>query len=247
MVWRCARGLRMSRVFTKATTGIASADKYHPFLRENRETLLEMAAFAEENMGITPKEFENHPGWARWIKFMDECVVCHAPGIYSVAYLHPAYCRDVIHEVSKFKHTVNLEEPEEAQIPEVVFQNEHPVFYEVFRSFWHDVGVAYAKVLLNLDPQVLTTVQAALYRTSEIPRGHWHVDQDSDVTLVVALNDDLTGGGTMVHRGPFADPVEVEQNLTGWGMLFLGKTNLHYGLPVLTGERHLLVHWSELK
>lgn len=24
-------------------------------------------------------------------------------------------------------------------------------------------------------------------------------------------------------------------------------TNLHYGLPVLTGERHLLVHWSELK
>lgn len=29
----------MSRVFTKATTGIASQDKYHPFLRQHRETL----------------------------------------------------------------------------------------------------------------------------------------------------------------------------------------------------------------
>ena len=234
----------MSRVFTKATTGIASQDKYHPFLRQHRETLLEMARYAEDNMGVMPADVLMRDDFT---ELLSDCVVCHAPGIYSVAYLHPAYCRDVIHEVSKFKHTVNLEEPEEAQIPEVVLQNDHPVFYEVFRSFWHDVGVAYAKVLLNLDPQVLTTVQAALYRPSEIPRGHWHVDQDSDVTLVVALNDDLTGGGTMVHRGPFADPVEVEQNLTGWGMLFLGKTNLHYGLPVLTGERHLLVHWSELK
>lgn len=234
----------MSRVFTKATTGIASQDKYHPFLRQHHATLLELAAFAEENRGITAKEIAWKP---EWLQFLEDCVVCHAPGVYSVAYLHPSYCKDIIHEVSKHAHEVNQDEPEEAQIPEVVLQNAHPVFYEVFRSFWHEVGVAYSKVLLNLDPQELTSVQAALYRPSEIPRGHWHIDQDSDVTLVVALNDDLTGGGTMVHRGPFADPIEVEQNLTGWGMLFLGKTTLHYGLPVLTGDRHLLVHWSELK
>lgn len=234
----------MSRVFTKATTGIASQDKYHPFLRQHHATLLEMARFAEENMGVLPADVLMRDDFT---EFLNDCVVCHAPGVYSVAYLHPGYCKDIIHEVSKFKHEPNLEEPEEAQIPEVVLQNDHPVFYEVFRSFWHEVGVAYSKVLLNLDPQHLTSIQAALYRPSETPRGHWHVDQDSDVTLVVALNDDLLGGGTMVHRGPFVDPVTVEQNLTGWGMLFTGKTTLHYGLPVLSGDRHLLVHWSELK
>ncbi|MGV8919574.1 MAG: hypothetical protein ACOH2R_17535, partial [Pseudomonas sp.] len=108
-------------------------------------------------------------------------------------------------------------------------------------------GLTYCRLLLNMAPENLRTVQAALYKPSEIAKGHWHHDQDSDVTLVVALNDDLTGGGTMAHQGPFVPPVKVPQNDVGWGMLFLGKTTLHYGLPVETGERHLLVHWSETK
>ncbi|AUV61714.1 hypothetical protein HOS76_gp20 [Pseudomonas phage Henninger] len=234
----------MSRVFTKATTGIASADKYHPILKEHLTVLREMAEYAEANDGIEPADFAEGSAWDN---FLRDCVICHAPGVYSVAYLHPRYCEDIMHEVSKFKHEPNLEEPESAQIPEVTLQDNHPVFYEVFRSFWHDIGLAYAKVLLNLVPDKMTSVQAALYRPSETPRGHWHTDHDSDVTLVVALNDDLIGGGTHVHQGPFLPPVIVEQNLTGWGMLFLGKTTLHYGLPVLSGERHLLVHWSETK
>lgn len=234
----------MSTVLTKATTGIASVDKYHPLLREHLETLKEMAVYSEEHGGISPADFSESSSWQ---KFLDDCVVCHAPGIYSVAYLHPGYCKDILHEVAKFTHTPNEEEPLEAQIPEVVFQNEHKVLYEVFRSFWADAGVAYAKVLMNLEPATLTSVQAACYAPSETPRGHWHIDQDSDVTLVVALNDDHTGGGTMAHQGPFAAPIEVPQNLPGWAMFFKGKTTLHYGLPVTEGERHLLVHWSELK
>ncbi|WGH28268.1 hypothetical protein 10P302A_gene0008 [Pseudomonas phage 10P302A] len=234
----------MSTVLTKATTGIASVDKYHPLLRDHLETLKTWAQFAEDNGGIRPEDFSDTSDFQ---KFLDDCVVCHAPGVYSVAYLHPGYCRDIKHEVSKFKHEPNLEEPLEAQIPEVVFQNEHKVLYEVFRSFWADAGIAYAKVLMNLEPDVLTSVQAARYEPSETPRGHWHTDRDSDVTLVVALNDDHEGGGTMVHQGPFADPIEVPQNLPGWAMFFKGKTTLHYGLPVTKGCRELLVHWSEVK
>lgn len=234
----------MTQVYTKATTGIASFDKYHPFVRDHYQTLKAMAEWAENNDGLDPETLLGNPEWR---KAIEECVVCHAVGVYSVAYFAPWFCKDIIQEVSKFTYTANLEEVQEAQIPEVVLQNECKAFYEVFRSFWHDLGVIYSKILLALDPQILTTVQAALYRPSETPRGHWHVDQDSDVTLVVALNEDLTGGGTMVYRGPFVSPVEVEQNLPGWGMLFCGKTNLHYGLPVTSGERHLLVHWSEFK
>lgn len=234
----------MSTVLTQATTGIASVDKYHPLLREHLTTLKEMAQYAEDNGGITPADFSEVSDWQ---KFLDDCVVCHAPGVYSVAYLHPRYCADILHEVLKFKHEPNLEEPLEAQIPEVVFQNDHKVLYEVFRSFWADAGIPLAKVLFNLEPDILTSVQAAMYAPSETPRGHWHTDRDSDVTLVVALNDDHSGGGTMVHQGPFAMPIEVPQNLPGWAMFFKGKTTLHYGLPVTEGERHLLVHWSEIK
>jgi len=234
----------MSTVLTKAVTGIASVNKYHPLLIHHLFILKEMAQYAEDNGGISPAEFSES---SQWQKFLDDCVICHAPGIYSVAYLSPSYCQDLIHEVSKFSHEPNLEEPSEAQIPEVVFQSEHKVLYEVFRSFWADAGMAYAKVLFNLEPDVLTSVQAARYEVSETPRGHWHTDRDSDVTLVVALNDDHQGGGTMAHQGPFAMPIEVPQNEPGWAMFFRGKTTLHYGLPVTEGERHLLVHWSEVK
>ncbi len=234
----------MSTVLTKATTGIASVDKYHPLLREHLETLKEMAAYAEDNGGINPSKFSESSSWQ---KFLDDCVVCHAPGIYSVAYLHPGYCRDIKHEMGKFVFEPNLEEPLEAQIPEVTLQDEHKVLFEVFRSFWADAGIAYAKVLFNLEPENLTSVQAARYEPSETPRGHWHTDRDSDVTLVVALNDDHVGGGTMAAQGPFFPDVMVPQNEPGWGMFFKGKTTLHYGLPVTEGCRQLLVHWSEVK
>lgn len=234
----------MSTVLSNAVTGIASVDKYHPLLREHLFILKEMAEYAEEHGGITPADFDES---SQWQAFLNDCVICHAPGVYSVAYLSPKYCAEILHEVSKFKHVVNEDEPLDAQIPEVVFQNEHKVLYEVFRSFWADAGVAYAKVLMNLEPANLTSVQAACYEPQEIDRGHWHIDQDSDVTLVVALNDDHEGGGTMAHQGPFAMPIKVPQNEVGWAMFFKGKTTLHYGLPVTKGERHLLVHWSEIK
>lgn len=234
----------MSRVLTYATTGIASVDKYHPLLRKHLATLKSCGQQAEDEGGICADDFAPISSLA---KFLDECVVCHAPGVYSVAYLHPDYCGHILHEVRKFDHSVNEEEPEEAQIPEVVFQNEHPVLFEVFRSFWEDAARPLAKLLFNLDPHVLRTVQAARYEPSEIAGGHWHLDQDSDVTLVVALNDDHEGGGTWVHQGPFFPKVLVPQLETGWAMFFKGKTTLHYGAPVTEGERHLLVHWSEIK
>lgn len=234
----------MSTVLDNAVTGIASLDKYHPLLRDHLETLKAMAEWSEENNGIRPCDFTEESSWQH---FLDECVVCFAPGVYAVAYLSPKYCAEVLKEVRKFKHVVNEDEPLEAQIPEVVFNNEHKVLYEVFRSFWADAGLAYCKVLLNMEPDVLVSVQAACYEPLEIARGHWHTDRDSDVSLVVALNDDCEGGGTMIHQGPFAPPIEVPQNLTGWALLFKGKTTLHYGLPVVSGERHLLVHWSEIK
>lgn len=71
--------------------------------------------------------------------------------------------------------------------------------------------------------------------------------KDSDVTLVVALTGTHKGGGTLVHTGPFTENILVPQLPVGHGMFFNGKANRHYGMPVIEGERNLLVHWSEVK
>ncbi|MCO4372749.1 hypothetical protein MTR10_11940, partial [Staphylococcus agnetis] len=99
----------MSRVLDHAVTGIASVDKYHPLLREHLPYIKEMAELAEVQGPITAADFSDSSGFQ---KFLDDCVVCHAPGVYSVAYLAPRYCAEILKEVKKFPHTVNDEEPE---------------------------------------------------------------------------------------------------------------------------------------
>lgn len=235
----------MSTVLDKATTGIASFDKYHPTLKRNMAMLKEMAAVAERNDGIALSEYRPDSEWG---KALAELVVVYAPGVYAVPYLHPSYCAEILKEVSKFSFEPNEDEPEEAQIPEVVLQDQHKVLFEVFRSFWMDAGLAYSKLLLNLVPENIRTIQAARYTPTNTAQGNWHTDRDSDVTLVVALNiDDVVGGGTWIHQGPFANVRLVDQLDTGWALLFCGKTTLHKGARIEEGERNLLVHWTEVK
>lgn len=62
-----------------------------------------------------------------------------------------------------------------------------------------------------------------------------------------SLTGHHTGGGTLVHAGPFENSVYVPQLPVGHAMFFNGKAHRHYGCAVTNGERNLLVHWSEIK
>ena len=230
-------------VLSKALTAYPSMDKYHPDLRRILDTIKEMADHAE---GVHPICGDDYTMTSEWGQAM-AVITPYGNGVYSFPYLSEAFCKDLMLELDCMEYAVNEDEPEEAQIPEVSFGSECPSLYECLRSLWHNAGIPLAKVLMGQDPSVLRTIQAAQYTTGNTPRGHWHTDRDSDVTLVVALTATHEGGGTLVHTGPFEPNILVPQLPVGHGMFFNGKAHRHYGMPVTEGERNLLVHWSEVK
>jgi len=232
-----------NHVLSKALTAYPSVDKYHPDLRRILGALKEMAEHAE---GVKPISFEDYTQDSEWGQALS-VITAYGHGVYSFPYLSEEFCKDLMLELDCMAYAVNEVEPEETQIPEVSFMTECPALYECLRSLWHNAGIPLAKVLMGQDPSELRTIQAAQYTVENTPRGHWHTDRDSDVTLVVALTRALTGGGTLVHSGPFEPNILVPQLPVGHGMFFSGKAHRHYGMPVTEGERNLLVHWSEVK
>ncbi|WAT31149.1 hypothetical protein [Pseudomonas sp. GXZC] len=233
----------MTHVLSKAITAIPSMDKYAGFIRRNLFIFKEMADFSEEVGPISAEDFASNSDWADALSQVTE----HARGVYSFPYLSPEFCKALMLELDCMDYVVNEDEPEEAQIPELVFKHHCPALHECLRALWSDAGIALAKVLFGQDPHELRIIQAAKYTSENTPRGHWHADNDSDVTMVVALTAEHEGGGTKVHLGPFAKSVVVPQLPIGHAMFFNGKAMRHYGLPVTQGERNLLVHWSEVK
>ncbi|MDD0975400.1 hypothetical protein [Pseudomonas fontis] len=232
-----------NHVLSKALTAYPSLDKYHPDLRSRLDVLKEMADYAE---GIAPLSASDYSATSSWAQALN--VITHyGHGVYSFPYLSEAFCRALMLELDCMSYSVNSDEPEEAQIPEVTFLTECRPLFDCLHSLWANAGVPLAKVLLAQDPSEIRTIQAAQYTPENTPRGHWHNDKDSDVTLVVALTATHTGGGTLVHTGPFSENIVVPQLPVGHGMFFNGKAHRHYGMAVTEGERNLLVHWSEVK
>lgn len=232
-----------NHILSKALTAYPSMDKYHKDLRRVLDTVKEMADYAEGIEPLSSASFAQSSEWADALKI----VKYYGHGIYSFPYLSESFCYSLMLELDCMEYSVNLEEPEEAQIPEVTFATECPSLFDCLHSLWANAGIPLAKVLMGQDPCVLKTIQAARYTPENTPRGHWHNDKDSDVTLVVALTDTHTGGGTLVHTGPYSENIMVPQLPVGHGMFFNGKAHRHYGMPVTDGERNLLVHWNEIK
>lgn len=232
-----------NHVLSKALAAYPSLDKYHPDLRATLEILKEMAAYAEDQHPLSAHDFAPDSEWARALQI----VTSYGHGVYSFPYLSESFCKDLMLELDCMAYSVNEAEPYEAQIPEVTFSTECGALFDCLHSLWANAGIPMAKVLLGQDPSALQSIQAAQYTPDNTPRGHWHNDKDSDVTLVVALTGDHKGGGTLVHTGPFSQNIVVPQLPVGHGMFFNGKAHRHYGMPVTEGERNLLVHWSEVK
>ncbi|TKK39931.1 hypothetical protein PflCFBP13517_18205 [Pseudomonas fluorescens] len=232
-----------NHVLSKALTAYSSLDKYHPDLRAQLDILKEMSEYAEGQHPLSSADFTQESEWGRALSIFTS----YGHGVYSLPYLSETFCRDLMLELDCMSYSVNEAEPYEAQIPEVTLLTECRALFDCLHSLWANAGIPIAKVLLGQDPSVLQTIQAARYTPDNTPCGHWHNDQDSDVTLVVALTDTHTGGGTLVHTGPFSENIVVPQLPVGHGMFFNGKAHRHYGMPVTSGERNLLVHWSEVK
>jgi hypothetical protein len=178
--------------------------------------------------------------------FIAEGLTEHMTGVYSFPLLSKEYCQKLLNEFTEAEYLPNLEEPYAAQIPEVVLRERTPDLFDVIEEMFMDVVCKLSLVLYGVEPSTLHTAQLAKYDVGNTSMGNWHIDQDSDVTLTIALSDSHEGGGTVIKPYGSLQEVVVPQLPVGYGLLFRGKNYLHKGLPVTKGTRNLLVFWSEL-
>ncbi|WYW00367.1 2OG-Fe(II) oxygenase [Pseudomonas phage vB_PpuP-Maksa] len=232
-------------ILSKPELAICSGEKYAQGVWEGRRILDEIDMYMDAYGPIQPGvDYADDSDWA---EFFRNNVIMYAPGVYAIRYLDPAYCKALVAELNHVEYTVNPEEPEDAQIPEVVLEEAHYGLFQCLRGLFEGYAKKLAYILMGLETGPAISIQAARYTPMNTPHGCWHTDRDSEVTLVVALSDDHEGGGTTVYQGPLVAPVTVPQLPTGWAMLFAGRTNEHMGLPVTKGTRNLLVHWYGLE
>lgn len=170
----------------------------------------------------------------------------HGPGIYSFPLLHPDYCADLCKQQDSMQHAVNEEEEGPFQIPEVFLKAELPALYHSLGQLFRHAVVPMSQIVFRMKPVDLGSAQFAKYTPENTANGNWHFDRDSDVTAVVALSTEHTGGGTSAVPAGVERPVYVPQLPVGHAMFFLGRTTLHKGEQVEAGERRLLVFWSSV-
>lgn len=75
------------------------------------------------------------------------------------------------------------------------------------------------------------------------PEGEWHRALDRDISLLIYLNDDFTGG-----RLEFPNRGEVVQPKAGMLVAFPSDYRFaHAALPVETGSRYVIVSWAAVR
>jgi hypothetical protein len=178
--------------------------------------------------------------------FIKEGLTEHMNGVYSFPLFSKEYCEKLVNEFTEAEYIPNLEEPYAAQIPEVTLKDRVPDLFALVEEMFMDIVCKLSLVLYGVEPSTLHTAQLAKYDVGNTSMGNWHIDQDSDVTLTIALSDSHEGGGTVIKPYGSLQEVLVPQLPVGHGLLFRGKNYLHKGLPVTKGTRNLLVFWSEL-
>lgn len=178
-------------------------------------------------------------------KFKDLELTEHANGVYSFPVLSKEYCNKLLYEAGKMKYQVNEEEEIYAQIPEAVVIEFNEKLHNKLQCMFYDVVSPLSKIIYSTEPNVLNSVQFAKYEPTTVKNGNWHLDDDSDITLVVALSDKHVGGGTIIKPYGIGEEFVVPQLPVGHALLFRGKHYMHKGLPVEEGTRNILVFWSE--
>lgn len=245
----------MSHVLIKASHAIASKDKLHETIKPLVPVFEQMAKAAEDRHGLTLDDLGQRDDWAT---ALTTAISEHgtgpewnhrplSSGVYSFPFLRPEYVDALLDEIAAMSFEVNDEEEALVQIPEITLQDNCPPLHACLHSLFQYVVKPLSAVLYGLEPKYMQSIQFAQYTPENTAHGHWHHDQDSDITLVVALTNDHVGGGTMVKPQGFGEAFEVPQLPVGHAMLFQGSKHLHYGLPVTEGARNLLVFWSTLR
>lgn len=165
--------------------------------------------------------------------------------VYTLPWLSENACKGLLELYDREEYEVNEAEPVDAQIPEYVISQLDPevsgYLKEALLTQLHPVIMA----CIGQGIREIASIQLAVYEADgEVPRGTLHTDEDSDITITVALNEDYEGGGLHVYTGGvLGQCYKVPKLAAGTASIFRGRACVHAGQPVTDGDRHLLVFW----
>ena len=178
------------------------------------------------------------------VRSLLEGATFHYHDIVSFPLFSEDYVKYLMSKTEDVTYNVNSEEPYKAQIPEAVVYDKIPSLYKQLRALFFCINEVVSPLLYSHGAEDLTSIQFAKYSPDTVCEGTWHADVSSDITMVVAMSDKHSGGGTMVNIPGVEDPVDIPQLPLGHALLFPGKHYLHQGKAVTEGVRDLLVFWS---
>tara|TARA_R110000796_G_C14409570_1_gene418556 strand:- start:16 stop:777 length:762 start_codon:yes stop_codon:yes gene_type:complete len=168
------------------------------------------------------------------------------PDVHTVPLFSKELCNLLVNEMHNmtehFGFEPNEEEDELRQIPEIVLYDKCP---QLYHSLMQVVDSVINPILLSIWNRHVTggNIQIANYNLKDKKQGAWHHDASSDISIVVPLNTgDYEGGGTEFMRKGTVEPLP-----TGNALIFPSLTHMHRGLPVISGDRYLLVFWLVCK
>lgn len=166
---------------------------------------------------------------------------------YTMPWLSVEDCEALRTEFDLSEYSVNDEEPEDARIPEIVLAEHHEDLYNQLSQLFSNELLAVVAALTGHKVATFESIQLAKYSPDGVAQGTWHTDQDSDITITVALNDDYVGGGLQIAEGGHYGAVhEIPKQPAGTATIFCGRMCHHRGLPVTKGTRDLLVFWCKV-
>jgi len=169
----------------------------------------------------------------RWELYVHE----ELPNVFTVPAFTDEFCHKIIEEAEASNSwTFNRHEnyPTTDMLLDVLGLQE--TYAEILKEYFFDIAIQ--KFQLEDDYWAKLESENFLARYQPYAQYHLSLHHDwSQLTTVVTLNEDFTGGGTF-----FAKQKKKLQGKKGQVSIHPGQvTHRHGGLPVLTGQRYIIV------
>lgn len=165
------------------------------------------------------------------------------PNVYTIPAFTEEFCEFVIEEAEACNcWTFNRHEnyPTTDMLLETLKLKD--TYVEVLKEFFWDIAVDKYK----LEEPHWKNLHSENFLARYHPFAQYHLGlhhDHSQITTVVTLNEDFTGGGTY-----FSKQKTRLQGKKGWISIHPGQiTHRHGGLPVLSGQRYIIVSFCRIQ
>jgi hypothetical protein len=183
-----------------------------------------------------------HRDWAAITLAEGRLPTLAAPA-FVVPVLSPQACTAIVEKSRDWQFEVNEAERPAYQMDEAVIGYHDPEFDRFIKGNLADALAPWIMAIWGRLPSRWVSLQLASYSPTSTAESGYHIDDDSDVTAVLALNDDFAGGGLAIRDGLLGE-CTLPPLPKGYAVLFDGRRTIHRGLPVSEGRRVIMTAWS---